>query len=340
MTPTAMHGVRLNVANLDRSQQFYTGLGMVEDIGMRRDAQPSSPTSVLADNDPARNSHARSVALRWPSDPYMHVNLVTCDPSGPRQGWPKAVDQLGSTVLTLLVPDLDAELRRLIDDREMVCVDAATTARVSGPTRSAYVEDPDGNVVELLERSPGRGWDYSSCTVAGAQTTFLHLQLNTYNYGAMAQFYAGFGFVPDPLSEGRPNVDYRQLIDMTRPNPYVEIFGQPLNNKVTNSVSLFQLAADHSDMHLEIMGWNDGNLVAPGLDPTFHQLGIMRYCFKTVGHREVLAELRRRGVHVLIENQLGAYKWGDSEWFYFADPDGNILCFEEWFPAGHWGEKV
>ena len=117
VTPTAMHGVRLNVANLDRAQQFYTGLGMVEDIGMRRDAQPSGLTSVLADNDPARNSHARSVALRWPSDPYMHVNLVACDPSGPRQGWPKSVDQLGSTVLTLLVPDLDAEMRRLIDDR-------------------------------------------------------------------------------------------------------------------------------------------------------------------------------------------------------------------------------
>jgi hypothetical protein len=80
--------------------------------------------------------------------------------------------------------------------------------------------------------------------------------------------------------------------------------------------------------------------VIPGPDPTFHQLGIVRYCFKTIGHLDLLAELKRQGVRVLVENQLGAYKWGDSEWFYFADPDGNILCFEEWFPAGRWGEKV
>ena len=72
----------------------------------------------------------------------------------------------------------------------------------------------------------------------------------------------------------------------------------------------------------------------------FSQLGIMRYCFKTVDHLERLAELKRRGVRVLIENQLGAYNWGDSEWFYFADPDSNILCFEEWFPAGHSGEGL
>ena len=340
MTATAIHGVRLNVANLDRAQQFYTGLGMIEDIGMRRADRPDGPTSVLATNDPAYNSKDRSVALRWPCDPYMHVNLVACDEDSPQQGWPKSVNQLGSTVLTLLVADLDSVVRRLVDDGARICVDAALTARLGGPTRSAYAEDPDGNVVELLECTPGRGWDYAVCTVTGARTTFLHLQLNTYDYEAMSRFYAGLGFVPDPLSEGRPGIDYRQLIDMSRPNPYIEVFGRPLNNKVTNGVSLFQLATDHSEMHLEIMGWNDGNLVVPGPDPTFHQLGIMRYCFKTVRHHEVLAELKRRGVRVLIENQLGAYKWGDSEWFYFADPDGNILCFEEWFPAGRWGEKV
>lgn len=339
MTATAMHGVRLNVANLDRAQQFYTGLGMVEDIGMRRADRPDGLTTILAANDPG-HSGARSVSLRWPNDPYMHVNLVASDAESPQKAWPKSVDQLGSTVLTLLVADLDAEVHRLVDDGASICVDAAATARLSGSTRSSYVVDPEGNVVELLECSPGRGWGFAACTVVGAQATFLHLQLNTYHYEATSEFYAGFGFVPDPLSEGRPNVDYRELIDMSKPNPYIEAFGRPLNNKVTNNVSLLQLAGDHSQMHLEIMGWNDGNLVIPGSEPTFHQLGIMRYCFKTIGHRDLLAELKRRGVRVLVENQLGAYKWGDSEWFYFADPDGNILCFEEWFPPGRWGEKV
>ena len=56
MTARALHGVRLNVANLDRAQQFYTALGMVEDIGMRRADRPDGGTSVLATNDPARTS--------------------------------------------------------------------------------------------------------------------------------------------------------------------------------------------------------------------------------------------------------------------------------------------
>ena len=115
-------------------------------------------------------------------------------------------------VLTLLVADLDAEVHRLVDDGASICVDAAATARLSGSTRSSYVVDPEGNVVELLECSPGRGWGFAACTVVGAQATFLHLQLNTYHYEATSEFYAGFGFVPDPLSEGRPNVDYLSLI--------------------------------------------------------------------------------------------------------------------------------
>ena len=198
-------------------------------------------------------------------------------------------------MLTLQVADLDAEMRRLRDGQANIRVEAAATARLSGSTRSVYVEDPDGNVVELLEHSPERGWDYTACAVAGARATFLHLQLNTYDFEMMSRFYAGFGSAPDPLSEGRPNVDYRKLIDMSRSNPYVEAFGRPLNNKVTNGVALFQLPGDHSEMHLEIMGWNAENLVVPGSESTFHQLGIMRYCFKTVDHLERLAELKRRG---------------------------------------------
>ncbi|MFI5386978.1 MAG: hypothetical protein ACHQ50_12760, partial [Fimbriimonadales bacterium] len=275
-----------------------------------------------------------------PNDPFMHLNVVACRSDSPQEGWPKSVDQLGSTVITLLVDDVEAEIRHLAGGVAVVQGDAVETIRLSGPSRSAFIQDPDGNVIELIERVPGRGWDYSGCSVVGAKTAFLHLQLNTYHFTSLFQFYSGFGFEVDLLSEGRPNVDYRRLIDFSRPNPYLEVFGRPLNNKVTDAVSLLRLAGDHSQMHLEIMGWKEGNLVVPGPNPTFHQLGVMRYCFKTVGHLELLAELKRRGVNIYLEGQLGAYVWGDSEWFYFADPDGNILCFEEWFPVGHWGERA
>ena len=339
MPARAIHGVRLNVINLERAAQFYGSLGMIEDIGMRRAEDDAAGSCVLPVNDPCGGDPQRSVSMRWPNDPFMHLTLVASRPESPDSGWPKAPDQRGSTVLTLLVDEVQPELERLSKEGATVRAEAAVTHRLSGPTLSAFVEDPDGNLVELFESAPAPGWDHSRCSVVGARTTFLHLQLNTYDFERLAAFYSGFGFAPDPLSEGRPGIDYRRLIDMTGPNPYIEAFGRPLNNKVTSGVKLFRLPDDHSQMHLEIMGWRPGNLDPPGPEPAFHQLGIMRYCFKTIDHLRALAELKRSGVQVHLENQRGAYGWGDSEWFYFGDPDGNILCFEEWFPAGHWGER-
>jgi catechol 2,3-dioxygenase-like lactoylglutathione lyase family enzyme len=335
----ALHGIRLNVRNIDLAQQFYTSLGMVEDIGMRRAGKSGEPPCVLANGDPAGVPRTPSVSLRWPSDPYMHLNLVARHEDSPTTGWPKAVDQLGSTVITLLVDDLDLELERLGHDGVGLDCDPVSTVRLLGVTRSAFTRDPDGNFLEILEAGPQPGWDYAQCSVVGAPRTFLHFQLNTYDLPTVSQFYAGFGFTHDVLSDQRQNVDYRQLIDMSGPNPYLTAFGQPLSRKVTTGVSLFRLPQDHSQMHLEIMGWVQDKLLDPGAQPTFHQRGVMRYCFKIRELSEALADLKHRGVRIFLENQLGAYGWGDSEWFYFGDPDGNLLCFEEWFPAGHWGER-
>ncbi len=339
MVARALHGIRLNVRNIDLAQQFYMSLGMVEDIGMRRAATTTGGHSVLGDADPGGSATMLSVSLRWPTDPYMHLNIVEYRADLPDSGWPKKANQLGSTVITLLVDDLDLEVQRLRGEGAAVHGDPVTTIRLLGPTRSAYTQDPDGNLLELLEAAPNPGWNHADCSVLGARRTFLHFQLNTYYLERVAAFYAGFGFAHNVLSDSRPNVDYRQLIDMSGPNPYLGAFGQALNNKVTNGIRFFRLPDDHSEMHLEIMGWVQGKLLIPGPRPTFHQHGVMRYCFKTREMKAALADLKRQGVQLYLENQLGAYMWGDSEWFFFSDPDGNVLCFEEWFPTGHWGER-
>ena len=339
MVARALHGIRLNVRNIGLAQQFYMSLGMVEDVGMRRAATAGEGYSVLGDADPVGSPTMPSVSLRWPNDPFMHLNVVEHRGDLADSGWPKQAGQLGSTVITLLVDDLDLEIQRLRSEGAPLHGDPVTTVRLLGPTRSAYTQDPDGNFLELLEAAPKPGWNHADCSVEGARRTFLHFQLNTYNLDIVFEFYSGFGFTHNMRSDPRPNVDYTQLIDMSGPNPYLQAFGQALSDKETNAIRFAQLQDDHSEMHLEIMGWVQDKLVVPGPIPTFHQHGVMRYCFRTRELKAALADLKRRGVHIYLENQLGAFVRGDSEWFYFGDPDGNVLCFLEWFPTGHWGER-
>jgi catechol 2,3-dioxygenase-like lactoylglutathione lyase family enzyme len=332
MPAVALHGIRLNVTNIDLATQFYMSLGMVEDIGMRRVSADGAPTSILADNDPSGPA-IRSLSLRWPSDPHMHLNLVALQADAPVSGFPKAAGQFGSTVLTILVSDLAAELQRLRGGGA-VTGESATTERLLGPTQSAFVQDPDGNIVELIEAHPGWAWNYSRCSPFGADRTFLHAELNTDSFKAVAAFYEGFGFAHNHLDDVRPNPNRVTLAE----DPFEAVWGAPIS-RLQNGLGFYRLPDEQSEMHLEVMGLVGDALQDPTPDTVWQQRGLMRFCFKTGNLAAVLADLKRRGTHIFMQDQKAGFGWGDSEWFFFADPDGNILTFEEWFPAGHWGER-
>ena len=331
MGARAIHGIRLNVSNIDLAVQFYTAIGMVEDLGMR--LLREGATSILSAQDPSGLPDARSVSLRWPCDPYMHLNLVGRTGTSRASGWPKVADQAGSTVVSLVVDDVDAETSRVRDAGGEVAVDPADTERLLGTTRSSFVLDPDGNVVELIQLAPAPAWDLTRASVFGAERSFLHFELNTDDLDTVSAFYAGFGFAHNPLNNVRPNATY----DAPEVDPYVTAWGQSLMPHMAG-VQFFRLDDDPSEMHLEIMGWKDG-LQDPTDAPVWQQRGVMRYCFKTRDLAGTLADMQRRGVKIFMHDQRAGLAWGDSEWFYFADPDGNILTFEEWFPTGHWGER-
>ena len=331
MGARAIHAIRLNVSNIDLAEQFYTSVGMVEDIGMRIDS--AGKRSILTAGDPSGQPSAKAVSLRWPCDPYMHLNLVERTSSSASAGWPKAADQAGSTVLSLVVDDVSAEVERVRIDGGDVVAEPTTTQRLLGPTTSAFVTDPDGNLVELISLEPAPAWDTSRASVFGAERTFLHFELNTDNLDSVGAFYAGFGFSHNPLNDVRPNATF----EMPEVDPYVTAWGQALMPHMAG-VKFYRLDDDPSEMHLEIMGWKDG-LQDPTDEPVWQQRGVMRYCFKARDLASTLAEMRRRGVRIFMHDQKAGLAWGDSEWFYCADPDGNILTFEEWFPTGHWGER-
>ena len=95
---------------------------MIEDIGMRRADRPDGFTSVLAAKT---RPPTRTIDLLLYAGPAIHT--CTCISSHAtrmeRGKGGQSVHQLGSTVLTLLVPDLDAEMHRLRDHQANVRVE-------------------------------------------------------------------------------------------------------------------------------------------------------------------------------------------------------------------------
>lgn len=332
MAATAIFALRVNVRNLDRAEQFYHSQGMIEDIGMRLVVDPGRPHTVIAGTE---GRALRSVALRWPYDPYMHLVLAE-SPDSPGPVSPVDPEQTGPTTFTLLVSDLDGELAGVSARGGRVVRPPAETQRLLGKSRAALVTDPDGNPVELISLEHEPGWDNSGCRVAPSDRTFLHVELNTENFREVSAFYGGFGFEHNPLNNLREG--WARLPDDDPEDPYVKAFGRSIVGHLAG-LNFARLPTDHSQMHLEIMGWKPGNLIDPVRPQTFHQRGIMRMCFKTTDVDGALDDIRRRGLPVLQERQRCGLGWGDTEWLFFHDPDGNIATFEEWFPAGHWGER-
>lgn len=334
MTVHALHSIRLNVAHFDLALQFYSALGMVEDLGLRRADSPTGATSVIADNDPGA-ARARSVALRWPSDPFMHLVLAELPHPRPEHTWPVVAAQSGLTTLGLRVRELEAAVERVVQLGGSVVVAAGSTDRMQGTTRSAFVRDVSTNLVELVEMDPSRTWDLSGCQAYQAEVTFLHVHLNSPDLVTTAAFYEGLGFEHNGLNDFRPNAvyDYQEGED-----PFLDLWGRPLDGLV-EGMRFLRLPSDPSRMHLEILGVQR-NALKPRSDTRgWLRPGFIRPCFLARGMNTYLADLRRRGARVSPRNDRAALGWGDAEWAYFADPEDNIATLEEWFATGHWGES-
>ena len=172
LTATAIHGVRLNVANLDRAQQFYAGTRH----GRRHRHAPGRPPRWVANCSGGQRPRPESRAPDLSPCAGPTIPTCICVWSHPtrraaQRGWPKSVDQLGSTVLTLLVADLDAEMRRLVDDGASIRADAAYDSAVDvarhDPPTSRIRRETLSSCSNARRAGVGT---YAACTVVGAQT--------------------------------------------------------------------------------------------------------------------------------------------------------------------------
>ncbi|KAL4861617.1 hypothetical protein BDV12DRAFT_179943 [Aspergillus spectabilis] len=163
--------------------------------------------------------------------------------------------------------------------------------------------------------------------------------VNCLNFQKTTTWYQAFGMKHDP------GVDFRsEEVAFSQGKEY--FMGQMKafthHENMWTDCHFLRGTRDPSHMHLELLEYNDSGaqLKDPGLDPTWYQKGIARYCMKTPSFADALRDVKERGYKIYIDDQRGCMNWGDSQWFFFGDVDHNPLTLEQWWPQRYWGEST
>lgn len=146
---TGIHHFALTVSDMDRSVGFYRDLFGLE---------------VLSDREVERDYVERITAV-----PGAHLRIVHLGGYGKQvellqylapAGEPRAraLPDAGSAHLCFVSDDLDADVARLqAADVTFRSLPVTTTNGPNRGGRGVYVEDPDGNAVEVVQLAPALG---------------------------------------------------------------------------------------------------------------------------------------------------------------------------------------
>ncbi|KAL6236548.1 hypothetical protein BDW75DRAFT_239203 [Aspergillus navahoensis] len=342
----ALFAVQQNTSDILKQLNLYGNGGFAVDgrVGKSSNATPAEynqdaenaaledgyelPDEWFVARGVQRQGLSAAVAIRLPADLYMHVWLYSWNNLDTRAQWPPKFNQIGSRELTLLFDDVEQEIARITRNfpETRILHQPIDIKRKWGVTRSALVLDPDGNFVELIS-IVGNPLIAKAKPALPHHRSFLHFMINCLDFEKMSPWYQAFGMTHDS------GVDFRP--DMGFPTGYDHFMGQ---------MKVFTHGEgnkDPSHMHLELLGYQDNGkyLKDPGLEPTWFQKGITRYCMKTPTFEDAQRMAIDRGYKIYIDEQRGCLNWRDSVWFYFGDVDGNILTLEQWHPHRYWCER-
>ncbi|KAF5011151.1 hypothetical protein FDECE_2715 [Fusarium decemcellulare] len=316
-TLISLFAVTQNPSDIEKSIEFYKDFGFIEDPGYE----------VIG-------------ALRLPDDPYMHLVLNSWTKLAHGPVWPAPYNQLGSRGLTLLVSDAVSELARIraAFPTLRVLQEPLQIRRGWGLTTSVLVLDPESVFLELVSIEYGQGHIFDAERVvkpAFEAKQWLHFMLNCSNFQQTKDFYKSFGMEHDAGVDFRPVVGFHPLTYDGFNEQMKAAFGFDMNNSL--NVAFLRPKHDHiSGMHLELCGHVPASLKHPDDEPTWSQKGIARYCFRVKDYEVCLQHQKARGSKIYIEDQR---EWGDTQWCFTGDPDGNIVTQEQWFPTRFWGER-
>jgi catechol 2,3-dioxygenase-like lactoylglutathione lyase family enzyme len=143
---TGIHHCALTVSNMERALGFYRDLFGLEVASDREDADYVERITGVP------GAHLRLVHLTGYG--YRIELLEYLAPRGEPRA--RALPDAGSAHVCFLTDDLDAEVTRL--QAAGVTFRSLPVTTTSGPNkggRGIYVEDPEGNAVEVIELAPG-----------------------------------------------------------------------------------------------------------------------------------------------------------------------------------------
>ncbi|KAF5010400.1 hypothetical protein FDECE_3452 [Fusarium decemcellulare] len=325
--------------SVDAQSKFYQTIDYVVDEGY--EAVEDVPDEWFSARGVSKHDLKATVALRLPSDPYMHLIIYEWANLKTTEGWPAPFNQVGSRGFSLLVTDIHSELQRLRQGFPDVKVvqEPITIQRRWGKTTSVLLKDPEDSWLELVEIQKGSPFDPAIARPPPPTArTWLHSMFNCQNYAQVSKLYSSFGMSHDHGVGFRPDVGFHPFGFEAFLKQMKDAFNYDVSDVEGIQVGFLRAETDCSQNHIELMGY-PFPLEKPGPQPTWGQRGIARYCIKTKDYAGALAKAKADGHKIYIEDQRGCLNWGDSQWFFFGDSDGNIVTLEEWFPQREWGER-
>ncbi|OAL47376.1 hypothetical protein IQ07DRAFT_646328 [Pyrenochaeta sp. DS3sAY3a] len=336
----AQLAVYMTCRDVDAQIKLYTEYGFVVDSSF--DAVESIPEEYHKARGISSSDVVATKALKLPADPYMR--LVLTQFKAPKHGpsWPALYDQLGSRAHAFLVKSVDTELARIKKDFPKVKIlhNPIAVQRGWGKTTSALMIDPYGVFFEIVEVDAGGSFFSTGNAIPPpTEKAWLHFMLCSDDVKEQLPFYKSFGLFHDNRVDFREGIGFYPY-DLDK---FAKEHKDSMGMLMEDSKECFFLwdGKDPSTMHLELLEYKPDTLQDPSLsaNPNWQQRGIVRFCFRTPTKEKDLERSRRCGHKILIPHNTICVGWGDSEYYYFADTDGNLLTSEEWHHWGYFGAK-
>ncbi|KIX06725.1 uncharacterized protein Z518_04701 [Rhinocladiella mackenziei CBS 650.93] len=294
--------VHQNTPNLEKQLALYGHVGFIIDEDADVEGGQSLPDSWFAARGVSRSALNQSVAMKLPDDPFMHVWFYSWNKISSKAQWPPVFNQIGSCCLTLLVDDAQKEIARIQRDFSSLEILQAPEVipRKWGPTTTTLLRDPEGNFLEIISIE-GSPHVEAATPPSNDRTSFLHFMVNCLNFAEMTKFYQSFGMSHDHGVDFRPEVGWPDGLEYFQ-NQYKQGFGAwPQWGRC----DFLRGKRDPSHMHLELLESLE-DLKLPGLEPTWAQRGIARYCIKVPDFEAAVRGVKQRRNKIYVERQKGA----------------------------------
>ncbi|KIX08845.1 uncharacterized protein Z518_03502 [Rhinocladiella mackenziei CBS 650.93] len=324
-------------SDVDAQIEFYKDFGFVLDRDYEPLEVPDVPEEYYSARGVSKSDLVKTACMRLPADPFMHVIFYQWKNLSRGPAWPAPFNQIGTRGFSMLVGDVKAEVSRIKKSFPQInfLYDSITIKRKWGKTTTALFIDTEDILVELVEIEKGSRYDPAKIRVPEFNDMqWLHFMLNCSNYDKTMEFYQSFGMYHDSAVDFRPEVGFHPFGKAHYAKQWIDAFNFKQDD--LTGVGFLRSDRDPSGMHLELMKYNLESMTTPDDKPTWQQKGICRYCFRVEDYAAGLAKQRARGTRIYVADQRG---WGDTQWFFCGDVDGNMLTQEQWFPQRYWGEK-